>query len=70
MHALGAGWVFWEFGVMFRKVAMGFVGVAAFAASVVLLRSNKTEHEEIRTVPPGESVPGEIQLEKLRELGI
>ena len=55
---------------MFRKMAMGFVGVAAFAASLVLLRSQKTEQEEVRAVPPGESVPGEIQLEKLRELGI
>jgi len=55
---------------MFRKVAMGLAGVAAFAASLVLLRSHKTESEEMRTVPPGESVPGEIQLEKLRELGI
>ena len=55
---------------MFRKMAMGLVGAAAFAASVVLLRSNRAEQDEAQKIPPGESVPGEIQLEKLRELGI
>ncbi len=55
---------------MFRKVALGLVGVAAFAASLVLIRQQRTEDIEVRKVPPGESVPGEIQLEKLRELGI
>lgn len=55
---------------MFRKMTLGVVGVAAFAASLVLLRSHKTEPEEAQKVPPGESVPGEIQLDKLRELGI
>lgn len=55
---------------MFRKLAMGLVGVAAVAASLVVLRSHKTESDDAKSVPPGESVPGEIQLEKLRELGI
>ena len=55
---------------MFRKMAMSVVGVAAFAASLALLRSHKTEPGEVQKVPPGESVPGEIQLERLRELGI
>ncbi len=55
---------------MFRKVALGLVGVAAFAASLVLIRQQRTDEFEGRKVPPGETVPGEIQLDKLRELGI
>ena len=55
---------------MFRKVTLSLVGAAAFAASLLLLRSQKAEQEEVRAVPPGESLPSEIQLERLRELGI
>jgi hypothetical protein len=54
---------------MFRRMTFGFLGMAAVAASLLLIRSQRDD-EEVAFVPPGETVPGEIQLERLRELGI
>lgn len=58
-----------------RKFTASLVGAAALAvAGLVLLRQsgNRTEASEAVAdkVPPGETVAGEIRLEKLRELGI
>ncbi|MEZ4417387.1 MAG: hypothetical protein R3E10_16655 [Gemmatimonadota bacterium] len=56
---------------MFRRVTYGLLGAAALAASVLLIRAQKQpQAEEIDAVPPGENVPGQIRLDKLRELGI
>jgi hypothetical protein len=56
---------------MFRRMTFGVLGAAALAASVLLIRSQREQQsEEARFVPPGETVPGEIQLDRLRELGI
>ena len=49
----------------------GLLGAAALAASVFLIRAQRQPRaHEIEAVPPGESIPGQIRLEKLRELGI
>ena len=44
------------------------------AAGVALLRQGNQKPEPVETkidrVPPGETIPGKIRLEKLRELGI
>lgn len=58
-----------------RKFTVSLVGAAALAAAgLALLRQsgNRTEASEVVAdkVPPGETVAGEIRLEKLRELGI
>ena len=57
-----------------RKITVSLIGAAALAAGLVLLRqgNDRTEPVEatIDEVPPGESVPGKISLERLRELGI
>ena len=54
-----------------RKVTLGFLGAAAAVASLLLIRQTKqvTPKESAR-LPAGESVPGDISLERLRELGI
>ncbi len=55
---------------MFRRFAAGIVGAAAVAVSLVVLRSEKqVEDTPARAVPAGESVPAEIQPDRLRELG-
>ncbi len=56
---------------MFKRMTMGLLGAVAVAASVVLIRSQREELEPAtQVIPPGETVPSEIHLEKLRELGI
>ncbi len=53
-----------------RTLALSLLGVAALTAGVLLFRSSRDPYEsERQLVPPGESVPGRIALERLRELG-
>lgn len=58
-----------------RKLTVNLLGAAAlFAAGVALLRQGTHRPEppeaKVDDVPPGETVPGKIKLERLRELGI
>lgn len=58
-----------------RKSTVNLLGAAALmAAGVALLRQGNQKPEPVETkldrVPPGETIPGKIRLEKLRELGI
>ena len=57
---------------MFRKVTYGVLGAAALAASVLLIRSQRevAPAEVLEEVPAGEETPGQVRLERLRELGI
>jgi hypothetical protein len=55
-----------------KKLTAGILGAMAVAASIVVLRSPRpAQANEIdqRTVPAGEKVPGQISLDRLRELG-
>ncbi len=61
--------------VAIRKFTVNLLGAAAlFAAGVALLRQGgpRPEPAEAKAdqVPPGEKAPGNIRLERLRELGI
>ncbi len=58
-------------GGIIRKVTLGILGATAAVASLLLIRQTKqvTPKEAVR-VPAGESVPGSVSLERLRELGI
>ena len=56
-----------------RTFAVSLMSAAAVAAGLLLLRQQR--HEDVdstldNVVPAGETVPGTISLEKLRELGI
>ena len=54
-----------------RKVAYSLLGAAALAAGLLLIRQQKQEDLKVAgELAPGESVPSEISLERLRELGI
>lgn len=54
-----------------RKVTYSLLGAAALAAGLLLIRQQKQEDLVAAGEPaPGESVPSEISLERLRELGI
>jgi hypothetical protein len=58
-----------------RKFTVNLLGAAALAAAgIALLRqgNQRLEPAEVKVdeVPPGETIPGRIRLEKLRELGI
>jgi hypothetical protein len=54
-----------------RTLTVSLLGVAAVAASLVLLRQQKQPElpRQHRVTPAGETVPGTISLERLRELG-
>ena len=53
-----------------RTLVVSLLGVAAVAAGLVLIRQKGPEPQlRIRDVHAGESQPGTISLEKLRELG-
>lgn len=53
-----------------RTLAVSLIGAAALAAGLVLIRQHR-EHEapRLRDVPPGETVPAEISLDRLRAQG-
>ncbi len=53
-----------------RTLVVSLLGVAAVAAGLVLIRQKGPEPQvRIRDMHAGESLPGTISLEKLRELG-
>jgi hypothetical protein len=52
-------------------VTLGILGAAAAVTSLLLIRQTKQiTPKEALDVPAGETVPGSISLERLRELGI
>lgn len=56
-----------------RTVVVSLIGVAAIAAGVALLRQDRESgdrNRKVREVPPGESIPSTIVLERLRQAGI
>jgi hypothetical protein len=56
---------------MLKRITMGFLGAVAVAAGVVLLRGQREEATQLtEEIPPGETMPGQIQPDRLRELGI
>jgi hypothetical protein len=53
-----------------RTLIVSIIGVAAVTAGLVLFRQQKQVGAPVlKQVPAGESVPGTISLERLRELG-
>jgi len=58
-------------GRIIRKVTLGILGAAAAVASLLVIRQTKQiTPKEAADVPAGETVPGNISLDRLRELGI
>lgn len=56
---------------MLKKMTMGFLGAFVVTASVVLLRGQKEDATQVtEEIPPGETMPGQIHPDRLRELGI
>lgn len=54
-----------------KKFAMGLLGAAALATTVLLVRQQKeVVPREAGYVPAGETQPAEISLERIRELGL
>ena len=54
-----------------RTLTVSLLGAAAIAASLVLLRQQRQPEapRQPRVTPAGETVPGTISLERLRESG-
>ena len=52
-----------------RAFVVSLIGVAAVTAGVFLFRQQKQAAPRSREVPAGESTPGTISLERMRELG-
>ncbi|MGD2070986.1 MAG: hypothetical protein PVI57_20120 [Gemmatimonadota bacterium] len=58
------------FGGPIRTLTVSLIGAAALVAGLVVFRQQKqSDTSQVKNVPPGESVPAEISLERLRELG-
>lgn len=55
-----------------RTFLVSLIGVTAVAAGILVVRQQKQSDDEpvYSEVPPGESVPAEIVLERLRKAGI
>ena len=53
-----------------RKFTYSLLGAAALAAGLLLIRQQKQDATVAAELAPGESVPSEISLKRLRELGI
>lgn len=54
-----------------RTLTVSLLGAAAVAASLVLLRQQREQETrpQTRSVPPGETLPTSISLDRIRELG-
>lgn len=74
-----ASWEGWSCHPSFQEAAIrtfvvSLLGAVCLTAGVVLLRANRADQgkevkKEVNLIPPGESVPGTIALERLREMG-
>ena len=55
-----------------RKLTISLIGAAAVAASVLLVRQQKqlAPRETAEQIPPGETTPAHVSLDRLRELGL
>lgn len=54
-----------------RTFLVSVIGAAAMVAGLVLLRQQKQPRvEAVTDVPPGETVPATIVLERIRQAGI
>ncbi len=54
-----------------KNFAMGLLGAAALATTILLVRQSKElETRDARLIPAGETQPSNISLERMRELGL
>ncbi len=54
-----------------KKFAIGLLGAAALATTVLVVRQQKgVEAKDPRPVPAGETNPTTISLDRIRELGL
>lgn len=53
-----------------RTITVSLIGAAALAAGIFLLKQQMDVGPGAEPAPAGESVPGSIVLERLREAGI
>ena len=54
-----------------KNLALGLLGAAAVATTILLVRQQKeVEARDPRLVPAGETQPNHLSLERIRELGL
>ncbi len=54
-----------------RNFAIGLIGAAALATTILLVRQQKElEQTDPRLIPAGETQPTTISLQRIRELGL
>ena len=70
IHALHAVTTIYPGGPI-RTLAVSLIGAAALAAGLVFIHQQKQVDapQRLKQTPPGETVPADISLERLRELG-
>jgi hypothetical protein len=54
-----------------KNLAIGLLGAAALATTILLVRQAKeVEPSNVRVIPTGETQPTTFSLERIRELGL
>ena len=54
-----------------KNLAIGLLGAAALATTILLVRQVKeVEPSTVRLIPAGETQPTTLSLERIRELGL
>jgi len=54
-----------------KSFALGLLGAAALATTILLVRQTKdATQDQPRVIPAGESQPSTISLERIREAGL
>jgi len=54
-----------------KNFAIGLLGAAALATTILLVRQQKeVGPKDARLIPAGESQPTDLSLERIRELGL
>lgn len=57
-------------GGLIRTFTVSLIGVAALAAGLLLIRQQKqVDGPGFKDIPPGETVPAELSLDRIRAVG-
>ena len=53
-----------------KKFALGLISAAALATTILLVRQQKEVESKEAKLPPGETQPTHLSIERMRELGL
>lgn len=59
----------WTMELRIRTLTVSLLGAAVITAGLILVRQQRVKEPEVKEVPPGETIPADLSLERLRESG-